>query len=153
MRVGALIARGPAAARLAALRVVDDFALARPLQESAVELLGSPAWPRHLTQLRRALRSRRDHLVGELRHHLPELAPRRVPRAGLHLWLTLPPALDDVDVSDRARARGLVVGAGRPYCVAEPPGPRLRLSFSAADQGQLSAGVRLLAETLHQDVR
>lgn len=152
LRIGALIARGPAAARLAALRMVDDFGVARPLQETAVELLGSPAWPRHLSQLTRALRSRRDHLVGELHRHLPDLAPKTVPHGGLHLWLTLPAALDDLELSDRARSRRLLVGAGRPYYVTEPPGPRLRLSFAAAAQTQLTAGVQLLAEVLREDV-
>ena len=71
-----------------------------------------------------------------------------MPRAGLHLWLTLPDGTDDVDVSDRARSRHLVVGAGRPYYVTEPPGPRLRLSYAAADHAQLSAGVHLLAQVL-----
>lgn len=152
LRIGALVARGPVAARLAALRMVDDFAVARPLQETAVELFGSPAWPRHLTALARALRHRRDHLVGELARHLPELEPPRVPAGGLHLWLTLPPTVDDVDLSDRARARSLVVGAGRPYYVAEAPGPRLRVSFAGAPPAQLGAGVRVLAELLAPDL-
>ncbi len=150
LRIGALVARGPAAARLLASRLVDDFGVARPLQETAVELLGSPAWPRHLTGLGRALRGRRDALLGELARHLPGLGLGRVPvpRGGLHLWLTLPPGLDDVDVAERARARQLVVGAGRPYYVTEPPGPRLRLSFAAADAGQAALGVQRLAEVL-----
>ena len=148
LRIGALIARGPAAGRLASARLVDDFGVARPLQETAVELLGSPAWPRHLTQLARALRGRRDHLLTELRRVLPDLTAPAVPRGGLHLWLTLPDGTDDVDVSDRARSRRLVVGAGRPYYVTEPPGPRLRLSYAAADHAQLSAGVHLLAQVL-----
>lgn len=145
LRVGALVARGPAAARLLSTRLVDDFGVARPLQETTVELLGSPAWPRHLTRLSRELRRRRDHLLAQLAQSLPQLAPPAVPTGGLHLWLTLPPGLDDVDLAERARARQLVVGPGRPYFVTEPPGPRLRLSFAAADEAQLSTGVRLLA--------
>lgn len=152
LRIGALIARGPAAARLAALRTVDDFAVARPLQETAIELLGNPAWPRHLGQLARALRSRRDHLVGELRLHLPDLAPHTVPYGGLHLWLPLPAGTDDLEVADRARSRQLLVGAGRPYYVTEPPGPRLRVSFAAASPTQLSAGVQTLMGAIHPDV-
>ena len=151
LRIGALIARGPAAARLAALRTVDDFAVARPLQETAIELLGNPAWPRHLSQLTRALRTRRDHLVGELGLHLPNLAPHTVPHGGLHLWLTLPTGTDDLEVADRARSRQLLVGAGRPYYVTEPPGPRLRISFAAANQTQLSAGVQILTEAIHPE--
>ena len=153
LRVGALVARGPAAARLAGLRQVDDFGVARPLQETAVELLGSPAWPRHLTRLGRALRGRRDHLVGELRRHLPELVPGTVPGGGLHLWLSLPPAVDDVELADLARSRALLVGAGRPYYVTEPPGSRLRVSFGAADQAQLTAGVTVLADLVRTPAR
>ena len=148
MRIGALIARGPAAARLAAARLVDDFGVARPLQETAVELLGSPAWPRHLAQLARSLRGRRDHLLTEIRQQSADLDAPAVPRGGLHVWLTLPVGIDDIELSDRARSAGLVVGAGRPYYVAEPPGPRLRLSYAAADQTQLSAGVRVLEDVL-----
>lgn len=148
LRIGALLARGPAAARLTALRMIDDFAVARPLQETAVELLGSPAWPRHLSSLARALRGRREHLARELQRRLPDLGPVRLPHGGLHLWLRLPDAVDDLELSDRARSRGLIVGAGTPYYVAEPPGPRLRLSFAGADPKQLSAGVQLLAKTL-----
>ena len=121
------------------------------LQEIAVELLGSPAWPRHLDRLGRALRARRDHLVAELARCRPDLLPRTTPAGGLHLWLHLPPSVDDLDLADRARARHLLVGAGRPYYVSEPPGPRLRLSFAAADRGQLTAGVELLAEVLRED--
>lgn len=148
LRIGALIARGPAAARLASARLVDDFGVARPLQETAIELLGSTAWPRHLNQLARALRMRRDHLLGQLHQHLPNLAPVAVPRGGLHLWLTLPPEVDDAELADRARSRHLIVGAGSPYYVTEAPGPRLRLSFSAADTNQLNTGVQILSATL-----
>jgi DNA-binding transcriptional MocR family regulator len=150
LRIGALIARGPAAARLAALRTVEDFAVARPLQETALELVSSAAWPRHLTRLARALRARRDTLVRELHRVVPDVAPREVPRGGLHLWLTLPTGVDDLEVTERARARGLLVGAGHPYYVTEPPGPRLRLSFGTADQAQLAAGVQVLREVLQE---
>ena len=145
LRIGALVARGPAAARLAAVRLVDDFGVARPLQETAVELLGSTAWPRHLARLRAALRRRRDHLHGELRRQLPGLEPPVLPHGGLHLWLRLAEGTDDVDLATRARGRDLVVGAGRPYFVTEPPWPHLRLSFAArrrgpADRRRRSAG-------------
>ena len=150
LRIGALVARGPARSRLASARLVEDFGVPRPLQETAVELLGSPAWPRHLTRLARALRGRRDHLLAELGRALPELARPEVPRGGLHVWLGLPAGVDDVDLSERARARSLLVGAGRPYFVSEPPGYWLRLSFGAAGSAQLSQGVDVLAELVRR---
>ncbi|MEV1175366.1 PLP-dependent aminotransferase family protein, partial [Nonomuraea sp. NPDC049784] len=48
MRVAAVIARGPAAHRLRASQLVESFFVARPLQETALEFVGSPAWQRHL---------------------------------------------------------------------------------------------------------
>ncbi|MDP9397588.1 MAG: PLP-dependent aminotransferase family protein, partial [Actinomycetota bacterium] len=148
LRIGALVARGPAAARLAAVRLVDDFGVARPLQETALELLGAPAWPRHLHRLATALRRRRDHLAAELRRHLPQLASAALPHGGLHLWLRLPPDVDDVELTARARARDLLIGAGRPYFVAEPPAPHLRLSYAGAVEEQLTAGARRLGELI-----
>lgn len=148
LRIGALTARGPAAARLAAVRLVDDFGVPRPLQETAVQLLGAPAWPRHLTRLAAALRQRRDHLAAQLRQHLPDLQLPPLPRGGLHLWLRLPDRADDGDLTARAAARGLVVGAGRPYFVTEPPAAHLRLSYAAATPDQLTTGVQLLAELI-----
>ena len=60
---GASIARGPAGARLRAARIVEDLFVAGPLQEAALELVGSPAWRAHLRRLRRVLRERRDALA------------------------------------------------------------------------------------------
>lgn len=148
LRVGALVARGPATARLAAVRLVDDFGVPRPLQETALELLGAPAWPRHLNRLTTALRRSRDHLAAELHRHLPQVTPAALPRGGLHLWLRLPPDVDDVDLTARARARDLLIGAGRPYFVTEPPAPHVRLSYAAATEEQLTTGVRRLAELM-----
>lgn len=151
LRIGALIARGPAASRLAATRLVEDLFVARPLQESAVELLGAPAWPRHLNALRAALRHRRDTLVAAVTSELPDLELTRIPTGGLHLWLRLPDGVDDVELASRARRDDVIVEAGRPYFAAEPPAAYLRLTYAAASPTELTEGVRRLAVALrHQ---
>ena len=148
LRIGALIARGPAAERLAAVRLLDDFGVARPLQETAVELLSSAAWPRHLARLRAVLRRRRDHLVQELRKQLPQLQPVIPPNGGLHLWQRLPEGMDDVDLVARARSEGLLIGAGRPYFVSEPPGSFVRLTYAQSAEDKLTAGVTVFADLI-----
>jgi DNA-binding transcriptional MocR family regulator len=150
LRIGALIARGPAAERLAAVRVVEDFFVSRPLQETAVELLSSPSWPRHLTALGAALRSRRDVLVAAVHEQLPQVELARVPTGGLHLWARLPIGVDDGDITLRAQMRGVVVGAGRPYFAGEPPGSYLRLTFGGASAADLVEGIRRLAGVMSQ---
>ena len=142
----ALIARGPAAARLRAIRTVDDLFVPAPMQEAAVELLSSAAWPRHLAALRRALTARRDALLRALAGSDLPVRVTRVPAGGLHVWLRL---LDEVDDRELARAcaqRGLRVTPGTPCHPGEPPGSFLRLTYSGETPERLVAGVDLFRE-------
>ncbi|HEX8102324.1 MAG TPA: PLP-dependent aminotransferase family protein [Solirubrobacteraceae bacterium] len=145
MRVAAVLARGPAAARIRAARIVDDLLVAGPLQEAAVELVAAPAWARHLRTLRATLRERRDALAATVDR---ELGPGRLaalPRGGFHLWVALDPHEDDIDTAARAARAGVVVSAGRWFFPAEATGPHLRLSFAGAPPDRLAEGVRRLA--------
>lgn len=136
LRIAGVIARGPAAARLRAARIVEDLFVTGPLQEAALEVVGAPAWRAHLRKLRKVLKERSDALVAAL--------PMRVdvPDGGMNLWVPLPPGTDDVDLAQRAKAAGVVVSPGRPFFAAEPPGPFLRLTFAAEPPDRLAEGVR-----------
>ncbi|KMS75026.1 GntR family transcriptional regulator [Streptomyces viridochromogenes] len=144
-RVGALTARGPVLERLRAIQVVDTFFVSRPLQEAALELVGSPSWPRHLRALSAELRARRDAMTAGLRLHLPELALPHIPSGGYHLWLRLPDGVDESGLTSAALRAGVAITPGRPYFSAEPPAGHLRLSFAAvAAVGEITEGVRRL---------
>ncbi|MFE5740862.1 aminotransferase-like domain-containing protein [Streptomyces celluloflavus] len=159
LRVGALAARGPVLDRLRAIQVVDGFFVSKPLQETALELVGSPAWIRHLRLIARELTDRRESMVAALHQWLPAFTapgpgavPGRaaggalyVPQGGFHLWLRLPDGTDEAALTGAALHAGVAVAAGRPYFPAEPPAPHLRLSFaSAAGTAELVEGVRRL---------
>ncbi|WP_438304660.1 PLP-dependent aminotransferase family protein [Streptomyces sp. HUAS TT11] len=144
-RVGALAARGPVLERLRAIQIVDTFFVPRPLQEAALELVGSPAWPRHLRAVSAELRSRRDAMTAALGLRLPELALPHVPSGGYHLWVRLPDGTDEPALVAGALRAGVAVTPGRPYFSAEPPAAHLRLSFAAvAGAGEIAEGVRRL---------
>ncbi|MFJ1610570.1 PLP-dependent aminotransferase family protein [Streptomyces sp. NPDC088253] len=144
-RVSALAARGPVLERLRAIQVVDTFFVPRPLQEAALELVGSPAWPRHLRAVSAELRNRRDTMTTALRLTLPELALPHIPSGGYHLWLRLPDGTDESAVVSAALREGVAVAPGRPYFSAEPPAGHLRLSFAAVGgTGEITEGVRRL---------
>ncbi|WP_449066592.1 aminotransferase-like domain-containing protein, partial [Planomonospora algeriensis] len=146
VRVAGVVARGPAAHRLRASQVVDSFFVARPLQETVLEFVGSPAWPRHLTAVTAELAARRDALLAALAARLPAAESHLVPRGGLHLWVRLPQDLDEDAVVEAARREGVLVGPGRVHYPAEPPGPRLRLTHTAvAHLSELAEGIRRLA--------
>ncbi len=138
MRIAALIARGPAAARLRAARIVEDLFVAGPLQEAALELVGAPAWRAHLRRLRKALTERRDVLA----RHFPQA---RVPQGGMNLWVPLPPGTDDRELTQRAAAAGVLISAGRDFFAAEPTGSYIRLTFAAEPPERIAEGVARLA--------
>ncbi|MET7697503.1 PLP-dependent aminotransferase family protein [Streptomyces sp. NPDC005485] len=144
-RVGALAARGPVLERLRAIQVVDTFFVPRPLQEAALELVGSPAWPRHLRSVSAELKTRRDTMTAALRLRLPELALPHIPFGGYQLWLRLPDGGDESALVAGALRAGVSVTPGRPYFSAEPPAGHVRLSFAAVGgTEEIGEGVRRL---------
>ncbi len=163
LRVGVLAARGPVLDRLRAVQVVDNFFVPGPLQEAALELVGSTAWPRHLRLVAGELTTRRNALTAALRTRLPALTEQgpgpgtaygrdrgrpgglHIPPGGFHLWVRLPDGTDEAALTGAALRAGVAVAAGRPYFAAEPPAAHLRISFAAAaGTGELTEGVRRL---------
>jgi DNA-binding transcriptional MocR family regulator len=148
LRVAALGARGAAGARLRAARLADDFQLAGPLQQAALEVVASPAWARHARRRAALLRERHAAAHEALAAHAPALRPVVRPRGGLYLWCALPEGADDVQVAADARAAGVLVIAGTPWFPAEAPGAFLRLSLAAASPADVREGVRRLGGVL-----
>ncbi|MGJ6964401.1 PLP-dependent aminotransferase family protein [Streptosporangium sp. G11] len=145
LRIGALAARGPVMERMRAVRMVDDFFVTRPLQETALELVGSPAWDRHVRALTLALRERCAELAAAVTRERPDWTVTQPPAGGLHLWIRLPPGTDDTVIAGAARRHEVAVSAGRRYFAAEPPAAFLRLGFAAAnDLTELTEAARRL---------
>ncbi|GLF96306.1 aminotransferase-like domain-containing protein [Streptomyces yaizuensis] len=145
LRVGVLAARGPVLERLRAIHVVDNFFVPRPLQEAALELVGAPAWTRHLRSVAGELRSRREAMAAALRLRLPELSLPYIPAGGFHLWTRLPDGADESAFVAAALRAGVAVAPGRPYYCAEPPAGYVRLSFAGVTgASEIAEGVRRL---------
>jgi DNA-binding transcriptional MocR family regulator len=145
LRVAGIGARGAAGIRLRTARALDDFYVAGPLQEATIDFVTSPAWRRHLRNLRTALRTRRDALLGAMATYLPDFRVT-VPSGGLHVWAELPEDVDDVELTMAVAARDVVVFPGRSWFAAEPPGSFLRLTYGGAPAHALVDGVQRLAE-------
>lgn len=148
LRVGALVARGPAGERLRTARIADDMCVPALAQEIALGLLASSAWPRHIKRLRTGLRERRDAMVGEVHASLPGARVVNVPPGGIHLWVRLPDGTNTSALTAAAQGVGVFIGDGKHYFVDEPPAPYMRLSYSAATIPQIQAGVRRIGTLL-----
>ncbi|MFI5482201.1 PLP-dependent aminotransferase family protein [Streptomyces rubiginosohelvolus] len=150
LRVGALAARGPVLERLRAIQVVDSFFVPRPLQEAALELVGSPSWGRHLAAVSAELGRRRTAMAAALGSELPELTLPHLPAGGGSLWLRLPgggagAGADEPAVVSAALRASVAVAPGRPYFCAEPPAGHVRLSFAGVSgAAEIAEGVRRL---------
>ncbi|MGW1997388.1 aminotransferase-like domain-containing protein [Embleya sp. NPDC001921] len=149
LRIGALVARGPVMERMRAVRLVDDFFITRPLQEAALEVLGSPSWDRHIRSLGAALRERCAVLAAAIAREIPGAALTGLPAGGLHLWVRLPAGVDDTALTSAARQHGVAVSAGSRYFATEPTAGHLRIGFAAtADLAELTEGARRLGAAL-----
>ncbi|KAA5610631.1 aminotransferase-like domain-containing protein [Rhodovastum atsumiense] len=148
LRIGAVCARGAALERLRMARLVDDFFVPGIMQETALQLVTAPAWPRHLRALRTSLRERRDLLAQAVRSRLGTESLPNVPPGGLHLWVQLPRGVSDLEVVRAAARRDVLVSAGRHWFPAEPPGTYLRLSFAAVEADWVGEAVQVLAEAI-----
>ena len=120
-RPGRRAAAGPAR--------VDDMSEACPVEEVALTRRARGLAP-HRAGLAQALTGRARALAGALARHAPGVAfiP---PAGGMHLG----PAAGRAGRrrgGQAARWSGVAVMPGRPFFPAEPPGPYLRLTFSAA---------------------
>jgi DNA-binding transcriptional MocR family regulator len=144
LRICAVVARGPAAARLRDARIAEDLFVSGPLQEAALELVGSPAWRTHLRRLRRVLKERRDACAAAVREYFGS-RPGPLPGGGFNLWVRLDPGEDDRELVRRAAAAGVLVFPGRAFFAAEPTAPFVRITYAAETPERLAEGVRRLA--------
>jgi DNA-binding transcriptional MocR family regulator len=147
LRIGAVIARGPVMGRIAAMRMVDDSFVPKPLQHTAVELVTGPGWTAQLRTVSAALRDRAAALAAALARELPECSFEN-PRGGISLWLRLPRGTDDLAVATRAGRLGVGVMPGRFYTIGEQEAPHLRLCFAGLPAADVCPAVGLLAEAV-----
>lgn len=144
VRIGAVIARGPARDRILADRSAESMYVSGLLQQAALEVLSDPGWTTHLRRLRTQLHDRRDLLVDSIREHAPSLRVDHVPRGGLHLWARLPDHTDTQRLVRDCEADGTYVAAGDEWFPAEPSGPFLRLNFSGPHPAGFAAAARTI---------
>lgn len=148
LRIGAIVARGAALSRLTACRMAAEFFVSGPLQETALEILQSPAWWRHLRDLRSALTRRRDALAAVFRARIGEESLPLIPTGGIHLWVRLPDHVDDVEIATRSAEANVLVSAGTQWFPAEATGSFLRVSYACAPESLLARGAEIVTSAI-----
>ncbi|TWD84343.1 DNA-binding transcriptional MocR family regulator [Kribbella amoyensis] len=149
LRVTAITARGPAYERLRDAHVINSFFVPRPLQETALELMTSPAYATHLRRLSTALRVRRETTVQAVANRCPHLTLHAARPGGYHLWASLPEDLTDDQVVAESLHQGVAISAGSTYYPPGGPTRHLRLSYvSPASTEEIAQGLDRLDQAL-----
>ncbi len=140
MRVAAIIARGAVRERLRAQLAISEMFTPLVLQITALELVSSAGWGKHLKNMRQQLRSRRDSLIHALEQN--GFAVPKTPNGGFGIWLPLPS--DDLEFTQAALQLGVQLLPGKAFFPAESNGNFARVSYAAADENALLEAAKRL---------
>jgi GntR family transcriptional regulator/MocR family aminotransferase len=149
-RVGSITARGRAVEGLRSLRAASDLG-SSPLMQAAVEdFVSSGAYDRHLSRLRRTLRSRTRTLVDALRAYMPGDVRFTTPEGGYQVWVTLPAEIDTRDLLADATRAGVLFAPGSVFLHDGRPSSSLRLTVAQTDEAAIGRGVPILARVVEE---
>lgn len=145
IRIGWLLAPAALRSELVDARYWTDLAGPALPQLALAHFITSGGFERHLRQVRRRHRARRDALLAALAAHLPGATAHGV-AAGLHLLVTLPD-VDDADAARRAAAAGVRVHPLSAHRVGDGP-PGLVIGYAANPPDRLAEAVARIARGL-----
>ncbi|MGR3766280.1 aminotransferase-like domain-containing protein [Rossellomorea sp. NS-SX7] len=106
----------------------------------------------HFITLRKVYREKCHLLLSELKKHLPDSVSWYVPEGGYFVWLKVP-GVDTSNMLDQAAAEGVSYVPGKYFFLNQEDGLEyLRLSFSYANESDISEGVKRLGKVIRASV-
>ena len=121
-------------------------------QYVAVEFLDSGRLDGNLCRTVELYRSKRDLLLSLLEEHMPRNVRWTRPEGGLFLFLTMPEGFDAVRFYDVALDAGVAYVAGEFFHPDRSGKNTMRLNFSFMSPEKITAGVKLLAKLLKDEI-
>lgn len=117
-----------------------------PLSQVAVaDYLGSGAFDRHLSRLRRVLRGRREQVAESIARYFPSGTRLTIPRGGMLLWVELPPLRARQSVFETALREGVRVAPGYIFSNSDRYNHYLRLNCSLPFNAEVDRALQRLA--------
>lgn len=155
LRTGWLVVPESLIPHLAVIKEASDIDMA-PLNQRAISAyLDAEQLPRHLENLRREYRRRRDAMLGALQTYFPAGARWESPSSGLFISVELP---EEVDIGELLKAaietEQVAFIPGDAFCVKDeqPPTNRMRLNFSNSSVERIEDGIHRLARAMKRDL-
>lgn len=153
LRVGVCVPGRALHERFATVKCQQDLHSAVVSEVALREFLKAGALDPHLDWLRVRNHRRRELALDAVARSFPEGTHTLRPRGGYMLWVELPGRLDLAPVRTRARAAGIVFGAGDVFYPAPPERTALRLNCAKASESELVQGIEALGSILCDEVQ
>lgn len=97
LRIGWVVGPNPVIERLADIKMQTDYGSSSLSQWTVAEWLSSGLYHRHLDEVRKTLKVRKDVLIDSLQRYFSDTATWSVPKGGFYIWLRLLPSLSYVN--------------------------------------------------------
>lgn len=105
---------------------------------------------RHIEEIRRVYKKRRDITLETLASEFPDTVTYTRPQGGLFAWLTLPEPVNARDVLKKSLEKNVAFVPGGPFYPNHPRENTLRINFSNMPEEKIVEGLKLLAGTIRE---
>ena len=147
IRVG-WIAGGQYQDKIIQLKLVNQLAGSRSIQEGLASFLQQGHYRRHLLQYRKQLCEQRDQLRDMIYQYFPGNLRFTLPDGGLCLWIELDQNIDSLKLYKQALLKGITITPGPLFSAKNLYNNYLRLSFAHGFTGSRKEALRELGEIL-----
>jgi GntR family transcriptional regulator/MocR family aminotransferase len=148
LRLGWLVVPARLLAAVTDEKDLADCGTARIEQHAFANFLARGELDRHLRRMRARYRRRRDLLLDELAHAMPEATARGI-AAGLHATVELPGDYDERAIVDQARRRGINLMTMHDFWIPPSTGtPTLLLGYAQIPIPAIPTAIRALTDAI-----
>lgn len=143
LRIGWVVGPETVINRLADIKMQMDYGSSSVSQLIVAKWLSSGLYEKHLIEVRKELRKRRDFTLELLEAYYSDFATWDMPRGGSYIWITLKESLSMYKIFETAFQEKILFNPG--YIYESTSNNAFRISYSFASYDQLKDGLIRLA--------
>src|SRR5580658_619826 len=148
LRLGYLVIPSDLVDRFLTIRRAMDLGPPTFYQEVLADFIGEGHFARHIRRMRGLYRERRSALVDSIREELGSMVEVLGDEAGMHLAITLPKGVRDVEIAEQAAHQNLWMWPLSRSYLCEAPRPGLILGFGSTAVAEIPRAIRKLRNLL-----
>lgn len=151
IRLGWVTAPGRVIDRLIMAKQGADLHTSTFIQMVANDICQRGILKRHVQEIRRVYRERRDLMLEQMEKHFPEGVTWTRPQGGMFLWVRLPEHVDTMEFMKIALEEKVAFVPGSPFYPNGGGKNTMRLNYSNARPDRISEGIERLGRALTRE--